>query len=321
LKISTNELVTAVVINTFNALIVNGDTNPFFTGITPPGSTDFTTNNQALQGLAGGLVAFFGGALGCEDDTVPAYNNSRSINQIHINMGISDRVFDTFNFLLVGTMKSMGVSEDDGNTVAGLLETFREDIVQRPTFCNRYSKALKVSNQQLLKTVVDATVAKVVVDPVTRPYFVGEQPRGSTDFTSDTTALASLEDGVIQFFAQRDVLGCSDGTIPKYSGGGLDAIHQRLLISNAAFDHFNGHLLDVLRGAGVTEDDVRNVSIILESTRPLIAARYSTDDFRPTFLPGGVIAAIVISAIILALIFVALVVGLVMIEGKLPKFH
>jgi len=321
LKISGNDLVTTVVVDTFNALVVNSDTNPFFTGVKPPGSTDFTTNSAALQSLAGGLVAFFGGALGCGDDTVPPYNNTRSIAQIHVNMGISDHVFDVFNFLLVGTMKSLGVSNEDGATVAGLLETFREDIVQRDTICNRYSKTIGVTNLQLLTTVVDKTVKLLVEDPVTLPYFNGQRPRGSTDFISDTAALASLEAGVIAFFGQKAVLGCSDGTVPKYSGGTLDAIHQKLIISNAAFDHFNGHLLDVLIDAGVASNDINKVAAILESTRPLIAAKYSDDDFRPNYLPGGIIAAIVICSIILALIFVALVVGLVMIEGKLPKFH
>jgi hypothetical protein len=47
----------------------------YFNGQKPAGSMNFLNpkNKLALDGLANGLVAFFGTALGCSDETIPPY--------------------------------------------------------------------------------------------------------------------------------------------------------------------------------------------------------------------------------------------------------
>jgi hypothetical protein len=46
-------------------------------------------------------------------------------------------------------------------------------------------------------------------------HCVGVQPAASTDFLTDSVALAALQQGLVEFFGAA--LGCSDGSIPPYS--------------------------------------------------------------------------------------------------------
>jgi hypothetical protein len=56
-----------------------------------------------------------------------------------------------------------------------------------------------------------------LADPLTLPFFNGQKPAGSTDFTKSTSAAASLSGKLIRFFA--GALGCTDGTVAPYVEG------------------------------------------------------------------------------------------------------
>jgi len=218
-------------------------------------------------------------------------------------------------------MLSKGVTTADGAAVLAKLNSLKDEIVPKASLCEKYSQFLKISNLQLLQTVVDQTVNGVVANKVTLPFFNGQQPPKSTNFLADPNALTALKNGLIAFFG--GALGCSDGTIPPYTGADLKTIHKKMFVTEDAFNNFNGILLGVLKANGVILDDLNTVRGVLESTKNDIVPKYYPDLFKPNYLAGGPIAGIIIGAVIIALILAALVVGLVFAEanGRIPKFH
>jgi len=101
---------------------------PFFNGMTPPGSINFLTNGTAFQNLAGNLVAFFGGALGCNQD-FPPYRGNPSMKEVHAKMPITMAIFSNFNNVFQQTLGNLGVSRGDQLTIRGILDSFAQFIV------------------------------------------------------------------------------------------------------------------------------------------------------------------------------------------------
>jgi len=307
----------------------------YFNGQQPPSSTDFTAANNAqrLSALTLSLINFFGSALGCTDGTILLYTGG-SMKAVHATMGVTTQAFDLFNKFLLEVTAGAGVSSTDNAAILAVLETTRADITgSNPpspgpgpapvapglSICDKYSAALALSNKALVSLIVSDTVGKLVGNDITLPYFNGKFPAGTTDFTTNPALLANLQTHLVEFFG--GALGCTDGTITPYAGASLQVVHKSMKVSPAAFDTFNSLLLSVLVEKGVASPDVNTVGGVLESTRTAVVSPYTADSFKPNYLSGGTVAGIVIGAIIVAAIMGAACVGLVFIEGSLPKFH
>lgn len=87
---------TAIVTEVVNTELANPQIKPFFDGTLPAGSTNFTApaNKAKYDKLAGGLVAFFGNALGCTDPTFPKYMGADM--RVSISVCDVDRLFVLF---------------------------------------------------------------------------------------------------------------------------------------------------------------------------------------------------------------------------------
>jgi len=319
--------VTAVVSGQIQALLKNSITAPYFDGRQPNPSTDFTNqaNGQKATALQNGLIAFFGAALGCKDDTIPAYTGP-TMAVVHAGMGVTDQVFDTFNKLLLGVLTSSGVTQADATTVGGVLESLRPDIVQgavaqNAAICKKYSAQLSVTNLKLITLVVTQTVGAVAANPTTMPFFNGVKPPGSTNYldAANSAQLTRLDNSLIAFFGQ--VLGCDDGTIPAYTGPDMKTVHGKLGVTPSAFNAFNAELLNVLATNGVTSQDVGSVGQLLESQRSDVVAKFNSETFQPYYLSAGSIVGIIFGALILGALFAGLCVLLAMNEKSLPKLH
>lgn len=68
---------------------------------------------------------------------------------------------------------------------------------------------------------------------------------------------------VFFLFASIDLRGCSDDTIPAYTGPPMQVVHAAMGVTNNVFDTFNRLLLGVLTNAGVTQADVNTVGTVL----------------------------------------------------------
>jgi len=189
------------------------------------------------------------------------------------------------------------------------------------TICNKYSAALKLSNFDLVKSVVGGTVQGLTQNSITLPYFNGQFPSGSRNFldAANSQALADLSAHLIQFFGAA--LGCTDGTITPYTGADMKTVHAPIRVTPEAFDAFNSILLGVLTNSGVESADVNAVSGVLESTRGDIIPQYSSDSFKPNYPSAGKVAGIIIGSIIVAALVAAACVGFAYVEKSLPKFH
>lgn len=90
------------------------------------------------------------------------------------------------------------------------------------TICERYAKALGVTHENLMKTIVNEVVAQELASPVIKPFFDGRLPAGSTDFTatSNKAAFDKLAAGLVAFFG--GALGCSEAGFPKYTGADME---------------------------------------------------------------------------------------------------
>jgi len=152
-------------------------------------------------------------------------------------------------------------------------------LSQVPTICSKYSRALNLTNNALVTTVVTGVVPKIVATGTpTKSFFDGTRPAGSTNFLANKPAFDALVMSLVSFFGAG--LGCSDGTIPPYSGPSMERVHRPLGISDQAFEFFNLQVIGVMRVAGVTENDLSTVLTLLVSlrsqiTNPNICDKYS----------------------------------------------
>jgi len=96
--------------------------------------------------------------------------------------------------------------------------------------------------------------------------------------------LNTLTQRLNEFFGQFAVLGCTDGTVPVYSGRDLAQVHQPLGIPAPVFDRFNQILLKVTGDAGVSQADNNAILGVLETTRTAIVQQPKAPT-TPT--PGG----------------------------------
>jgi len=150
-------------------------------------------------------------------------------------------------------------------------------VLAQDNICDKYSKALKLTNQQLITAIVNGTVGKIVSakSPI-KVYFDGTKPPGSTNYLQDADALAGLIKSLVSFFG--DALSCPDGTIAPYSGPKMDKVHQRLGISIHESTFFNDQVIAVLAGFGVEESDQVAVRITLNTLREAIVFQNSVCD-------------------------------------------
>jgi hypothetical protein len=111
---------------------------------------------------------------------------------------------------------------------------------QDDSICDKYSKALAITNKQLVIAVVQGTVKNVVAAGApTKKYFDGTKPVGSVNYLNPANgpALAALAESLVSFFG--GALACSDGTISPYTGPTMSRVHQPLGISSGEFNFFN----------------------------------------------------------------------------------
>jgi len=128
LGVTEVQLMETVVTAVVKAELGDSTVLPFFNGQTPPGSINFLTNTTAFKNLAGNLVAFFGGALGC-NQMFPPYQGNPSMKQVHAKMPITTAVFSNFNNVFQMTLGNLGVSRGDQLTIRGILDSFAQFIV------------------------------------------------------------------------------------------------------------------------------------------------------------------------------------------------
>jgi len=264
---------TIIINNTEAALLNNATTKPYFDGTRPTGSTDFSNlpaNQPQKTVLTNNLVTFFGAALQCSDGTIGTYQGG-ALDAVHKRMGIPDNVFDTFNLIVLEVTGFLGVTPADNQAILGVLNSTRSLIVFPPTICDKYSLILNKTNLDLVTTIVGGTEGNLLANALTRPFFDGTRPKPSTNFTSNGPALTALTTSLVRFFGQFGVLGCTDGTIPFYTGEpSMFIVHNKMGITGPVFDAFNQALLQVTSGAGVTPQDNDAILAVLETLRPAI---------------------------------------------------
>jgi len=247
-------------------------TKKYFDGTQPAGSTNLLdpANNDELMAFANSLTKFNGAALGCTDGTVKPYSGA-PMDKAHKGMGITGYAFDFHNAQVLQILAAKGANAADQSDVLGALESLRSAIVQ-PTICDKYSEALKLTNKQLVTAVVGGTFGKITAatSPILK-YFNGVKPPGSTNYVGkDKDQLPALVDGLVTFFG--GALGCTDGTIGKYTGPSMKGVHGRMGININEFSFFNKNVLTVLVTSGVSMSDARAVETVLNSTRTEIVS-------------------------------------------------
>jgi len=130
LEITQIKLMTAVITAVVKKELADPQILPFFNGQTPVGSVNFLTNTTAYNKLAGNLISFFGGALGCVEPGFPKYTGNPSMKAVHSRMPITQALFSDFNNNLIQALGDLGVTSADQLTVRRVLDTFAGSIVQ-----------------------------------------------------------------------------------------------------------------------------------------------------------------------------------------------
>jgi len=285
LGLTGQKLLTTLVTEVVGKIVVDGTpTKRYFDGTFPQDSLNYLdpANSGDLTALVNSLVAFFGAhsVLNCTDVGFPLYTG-RTMNHTHGKMGVTKEAFLFFNDAIIQVMTAAGVTAADRGAVATKLQSLESQIViEQVSFCDKYSRALGLTNKALVNTVVTGVVNKLVAAGApTKIWFDGTKPVGSLNFLdpANERALTRLIAGLVAFFGQKGVLGCTDPDFPKYNGPQLRPLHRgdgneykSMEISNMAFNFFSISLVEVLAGAGVAQADLTTVRELLETTRPLI---------------------------------------------------
>jgi len=268
LKINNLQLVTKILDGALPG-IVSGPTKKYFDGSKPNHSLNYLdpANSAQLAALKTSLVQFFGTAMECSDGSIPAYSGP-PMDKVHQKMGISSFEFNHFNDQVFNAVKALGATEEDAVAVKILLNTYKQSIVLQGTICDRYSVHAKMSNKELMFSIVLKVISRVAApDNVNRKYFDGEKPRGSMNFldAKNKNAFDGLVNGLACYFGQA--LGCNDDTLPPYGGDTLQKVHARKKITIYEFHTFNADVLAVLvQVAPVSRQDIRTISFALNST-------------------------------------------------------
>jgi truncated hemoglobin YjbI len=166
-------------------------------------------------------------------------------------------------------------------------------VVQSQSICDKYSTALSLNNSALVTTVVTGTVGQLLnASNGLKIYFDGTKPAGSVDFTASANSAKynTLASHLVEFFGSA--LGCTDKSIANYSGNpNMAAVHQSMGINQAETLKFNELLIGVMRGAGVTEPDLKTVAGVLHATRNDICNKTNPDcsTFCFNYSLGGVL--------------------------------
>jgi len=203
---------------------------------------------------------------------------------VHAAMGINDAEFTFFENALLTVLLKAGVTRPDVTAVKGVLETTRSAIVTAvapPTgnvsICNKYSKALGVTNKALLQSLVTAIVGNLVAPTsIVKKYFDGTKPKGSTNFTDPANGalLKALVNSLMAFFYAP--LGCTDQPPLKYAGGDMKTVHKSMGISLVEFQAFVAGAGNALTNAGVSAADLKTVAGVLNSfQRSIVKPRHS----------------------------------------------
>jgi len=129
LKLTNKQLVFYVVNATLYNLVGNPVTGRYFNGEFPRYSTNFLQDVNALNRLYDGLIRFFGRDLKCSDKTIYPPRANLNLLDVHRNMGLDQDTFVTFNRLLISVLRDAGVTDVDLNTVSGLLNSYKSQIV------------------------------------------------------------------------------------------------------------------------------------------------------------------------------------------------
>lgn len=109
----------------------------------------------------------------------------------------------------------------------------------------------QLGGEEAVAAVVDLFYDRVLSDPDLRPYFAG-------------TDLDRLKQH------QQRFIGQALGATRPYSGRSMGKAHERLSITEAAFDRVVAHLAGALAEAGVAEDTIGTIAQALLPLKPEI---------------------------------------------------
>jgi hypothetical protein len=250
----------------------------YFDGTLGLTNFDLPANVGKLIALRDHLVAFLGDVLGCTDGSIPAYSG-RGMKEVHASLPITGVDYDFFNQQIISTLESAGFASVDRMFVLDLLNSpgVRGAICNVgdgyfDSICNKYTKMLKKSNQELIDIVFNAAFGAVVADPLQVPFFNGTKPPGSTNFFTNAAKLTKLKADFGAFLGRADVLGCTDITFPlaNIDFAGLKAVHAAMPIDTAVFNAFNDDIIRGLTPLGLHAADLITIRKVLNSTEPLI---------------------------------------------------
>jgi len=142
------------------------------------------------------------------------------------------------------------------------------------SICGKYAQALfgndNVTTEiQLIQTVLNATIALLLADPITSPWFNGVNNGINFTDPSQATNLYLLQDHLYLFFGHA--LNCSLWN-PTVANNNMQAIHDfngagQKFITKAAFERFNQLVTKVLSTSGVAQADIITVGSFLDGFR------------------------------------------------------
>ena len=214
-----------------------------------------------VPALKKSVIAFFSSATGG-----PIKYEGKSMKDAHKGMGITSEQFDAFAADLKMALEKNGVKAEDVAIVLTAVGGTKKDIVEPKAEPKEPTSTLwdRLGGEKGVTKVVDDLVATAGPDPKVNFF---RKP----DANPTAEQVAALKKSVIAFFS-----AATGGPI-KYEGKSMKDAHKGMMITDAEFDAFAGHLKAALEKNGVKPEDVKTVMAAVGKTRADIVEKKETD--------------------------------------------
>lgn len=217
----------------------------------------------------------------------PDNYDGRGLDRAHKMMKIDDSAFNEVGGHLKGALEAAGVEDKDVQTILGVVESVRGNIVTvKKTVAETPAPA---PAQEAPAPAKEAAPAKAPasgeslydkyggfggISGVVHDFYKRLLASKSLAPFFKNSDMDKLIDHQIKFLCK--VLGGPD----NYDGRALDRAHKMMKISDSAFDEVGGHLVDALAAAGVEKKDIDTIVGVVESVRGNIVT--VKDESKPT---------------------------------------
>lgn len=187
----------------------------------------------------------------------PSGYTTRDIKSFHAVSHIKEKDWEVYVNYLRDSMAQVVADKESVNSAVTIIEKFRKVVVEKTVF-EKLGKST-----QLLSDVVGVLFDKLLTDPETRDFFLGQNV---------SKIKSRLTDYMVNLLGGQAAKSYKD----------MRSAHKTMDLNDRHFYIFKKHLNDALRGNGVSSENIDEILFIIEKRRVEVLNRE-----KPYAVVGG----------------------------------